>query len=407
MIWQRSAATLAFVCASQAYAGAQSGSITLEDALARARQRAPTIRVATARIDEARGRLVGARNRFRENPTIDAAAGPRQVEGATLTDIDVGLSQLFETGGQRAARIAGAEAAVAGEIATANDSVRLAVRETALAFLRTLHAQERLALLRSVEDVAADITNVAERRYAAGDIAVLDVNVAKSALARARAARLAADANRITFASELRWWIGGERDVLPIATGPLRSDRSADLAALLATAVKRPDLTAIEAQITDAEAEVRLGQAATRPDVGVGARFKREEGHRAVIGELTVTLPVFSAGQELRATGTARAARLRLELDATRSRIESAVRSSFEAYQSRQAAVRELEQAAIPSVDENDALARRSFEVGQINLPELLLLRRELVDTRLEYLDRQLEAAEAAVERDAVSGVLR
>ena len=58
-------------------------------------------------------------------------------------------------------------------------------------------------------------------------------------------------------------------------------------------------------------------------------------------------------------------------------------------------------------MDENDALARRSFEVGQISLPELLLVRRELVDARLEYLNRLLEVAEAAIEQDAAAGVLR
>jgi outer membrane protein TolC len=52
----------------------------------------------------------------------------------------------------------------------------------------------------------------------------------------------------------------------------------------------------------------------------------------------------------------------------------------------------------------NDALARRSFEVGQISLPELLLVRSELVDARLEYLNRLLEVAEAAIEQDAAAG---
>jgi len=62
-----------------------------------------------ARIDEARGRLAGARIRYRDYPTIDASVGPRSTDVGTLTDVDVGIRQLFETGGQRAARIAGAE----------------------------------------------------------------------------------------------------------------------------------------------------------------------------------------------------------------------------------------------------------------------------------------------------------
>ena len=43
----------------------------------------------------------------------------------------------------------------------------------------------------------------------------------------------------------------------------------------------------------------------------------------------------------------------------------------------------------------------------QISLAEVLLVRRELVDTRLDYLNRLLEVAEAAIEQDAAAGVLQ
>jgi cobalt-zinc-cadmium efflux system outer membrane protein len=322
-------------------------------------------------------------------------------------DLDVGYAQLFETGGQRAARIAGAEAGIARETAAADDAKRLALRSVAFAYLRTLYAQERIALLRGSETIAADVMTVAERRNAAGDIAILDVNIAKIALARARAARSAAEAERTVFAGELQRLLGIPSGNRVVAAGSLRLQRQPELANLLAAAGNRPDLRAMEADIRDAEADVRLGRATSRPDIGLGARVKREEGHKAVLGELTFTLPFFNQGQELRTTGTARVSRVRLELETTRASIESEVRSLFEAFAARQAALGTFEQDAMPRMDENDALARRSFEVGQISLPELLLVRRELVETRLEYLNRLLEVAEAAIEQDAAAGVLQ
>jgi hypothetical protein len=45
--------------------------------------------------------------------------------------------------------------------------------------------------------------------------------------------------------------------------------------------------------------------------------------------------------------------------------------------------------------------------VGQLGLPELLLIRREILDTRSLYLDALLEAALARVELDASAAVLR
>ena len=401
------AAVPVWVCLVQANAGAQSVSLSLEESLARAREQAPQVLIARARIDEARGRLAGARVRLRDNPTIDVGAGPRSTEAGTLTDVDVGFVQSFETGGQRAARIAGAEAGIARETAVAADAMRGALRAVALAYLRTLHAQARIELLRGAESVAADVVTVAERRYEAGDIAVLDVNIARIARARARAARLAAEGERMVFAGELQRWLGIAPGSHVVAVGSLRPQRRPDLASLIAALSNRSDLRAIEADIRDADADVRLGRAATRPDVGLGARLKREEGHRAVLGELTITLPIFSQGQELRATGSARASRLRLELATTRALVESELRTLHAAFVAREAALDAFEQEAMPGVDENETLARRSFEVGQINLPELLLIRREIVDTRLEYLSRLLEVAEGAVAQDATAGVLQ
>jgi hypothetical protein len=45
--------------------------------------------------------------------------------------------------------------------------------------------------------------------------------------------------------------------------------------------------------------------------------------------------------------------------------------------------------------------------VGQLGLPELLLIRREILDTRFQYLDTLLEAALARIELDASAGLLR
>ena len=407
MKWQLCAAVPVLVCLVQAKAGAQSVSLSLEESLARARQQAPQILIARARIEEARGRLAGAQVRFRDNPTIDLGTGPRRTEIGTLTDLDIGFVHSFETGGQRAARIAGAEAGIARETATAADAMRSALRAVALAHFRTLYAQDRIELLRGAESVAAEVVRVAERRYQAGDIAILDVNIAKIARARARAARMAAEGERTIVAGELQRVLGLAPGTEVVVVGSMRLQRRPALGVLLAAVANRPDLRAIEADIHDAEADVRLGRAATRPDVGLGARFKREEGHRAVLGELTITLPVFSQGQELRATGSARTSRLRLELETTRAVIESEVRTLYAAYAAREGALSAFEQEAMPGVDENEALARRSFEVGQINLPELLLIRREIVDTRLEYLSRLLEVAESAIEQDAVAGVLQ
>jgi len=53
--------------------------MTLDQALARARTRAPQILSAQDRIDEARSRLAGASILLQENPTIDGTVGPHEL----------------------------------------------------------------------------------------------------------------------------------------------------------------------------------------------------------------------------------------------------------------------------------------------------------------------------------------
>ena len=49
----------------------------------------------------------------------------------------------------------------------------------------------------------------------------------------------------------------------------------------------------------------------------------------------------------------------------------------------------------------------RSFDAGQIGLTDLLILRREILETRFQYLDALLEAALARIDLDASAAILR
>ncbi len=383
----------------------QSRSLTFADVLARVREQAPQIVIARLALEETRGRLVGASRRIEDNPELDVAVGNRTGSGARSSEFELGFAQMLAPGSRRSARLAGANAAVAQSAAEVEEVTRVALHAAASAYYRAVHAKERLQMLAASQDLAARVHTVAESRFKAGDIAILDVNLARASLARVRAEREAAVATETLALGELNQWLRVEGDVA--VEGELLTTADRELAALLRSASQRPELTVLEAGVREAEADVRLGQTFTKPDYGFGVRYEREEGDQIVLGGLTLTLPLFSKGQELRATGTARAARLRAELEAAGARVRLEVRSAFGAYERRSAAVRVLGTEALPGLDENETLSLRSFEVGQLGLPELLLIRREILETRFQYLDSLLEAALARVTLDATAAVLR
>ena len=400
-------AVCAAICvqASVANAQPQARAMTLAEVLARAREQAPQVVSARLAVEEMRGRLLGASLRLQTNPELEANLGNREGPDSRFTDFEIGLGQRFEPRSRRSARVAGANAAIAQSSANVDETTREVLRLAAGAYFRVLHAQERIRLLGATQDLAANVHSVAERRFKAGDIAVLDVNIARASLARVRAEREAAEAVRSLAVGDLKQLLGIDGDIR--VEGELTRGTQPDLTALLQAAAQRPELRALEAGVQEAEAEAQLGRTFGRPEYGVGVRYAREEGDQIVHGGVTITLPAFAKGQELQAVGSARAARLRAELDAARARVQLEVRSAFEVYSRRMAAIRVLETDAIPGLDENVTLTTRSFEVGQLGLPELLLIRREILDTRFQYLDALLEAALARIDLDASAGVLR
>ncbi len=401
----RAVAVCAVVCVHVGVAAAQSRVMTLAEVLARAREQAPQIVSARLALEESRGRLAGASVRFQSNPQVDAAIGSRNGPDTRFTDLELGLGQSFEPGARRSARIDGANATIAQTSANAEEVTRAVLRLAASAYYRALHANERIKLLNATYELASGVFAAADRRFKAGDIAVLDVNIARASLARVRAEREGAEASKSIALGELRQLLGLQSEV--DVDGSLSRPGETDLTVALQTAAQRPELRALEAGIQEAEAELRLGLSFSKPEYGIGVRYAREEGDQIVLGGMTVTLPMFSKGQEQRAVGSARAARLRAELAAAQSRVQIEVRAVFDAYTRRLAAVRMLETDAIPGLDENEQLTTRSFEVGQLGLPELLLIRREILDTRSQYLDALLEAALARIDLDASAATLR
>jgi outer membrane protein TolC len=58
-------------------------------------------------------------------------------------------------------------------------------------------------------------------------------------------------------------------------------------------------------------------------------------------------------------------------------------------------------------LDESERLAVRSYELGQISLPDLLLVRREVAEARMAHVTHQTDAAVARVELESRAGMLR
>ena len=399
-------ATLVAGCISTAIPARAQIVLTFEDTVARARE-AGTVAVARARIPEAEAGVVDAAARFRDNPLLEASVGPRRSDGARSTDVEFGISQQFETGGQRGARLAGAQARVERVRAESDHAARLAMFDAASAFLSGVAANERLRLAEEAETVSRDLLNATERRYAVGDVAGIDVN-----LARIDAARTAADL--VSARADLTAALGTLRAILRLPAGePIELRGTLDASPLPALAIletlidQRPEFAALAAEARAADAQAQLGRAATRPDLGFRVGYQREEADTIVLGGLTVTLPAFQRGRGALAAGLAQANRVRLEEQTLREFARAELRAAYEVYTQRAALADAFAQSAAPNAADNETLGRRSYDAGEMNLMDFLLIRRDALDTRGMVIDRRLDAARSRLEVDFIAGGLR
>lgn len=380
--------------------------LTIDEALALARERAADVALARGRVEEARARQTQAGRRFQENPELEVNGGYRSADDDYF-DFDAALSQSLYAGRRRAARLAGAQAALDRAEAELAEVRRLLLRDVWTAFVRVLVAGDRVALVSRSREAADALLTATERRYEAGEATALELNRARVAAAGARAGQGAAEAEGSAALGELKALLGLPPGESVEVRGSLTPRPAVEVETLLEGLDQRPDLRALAAELREAEAEVLLGQALARPGLGVRGGVAREEGADIVTAGVVVSLPVHNRGQETIAVGRARADALRQALAAARGAADAEVRGRYSALTRQIAAVRELEQTALPALEDNESLALKSFEAGEIDLGELLLIRRESLETRLAYLERLLDASLTRFELETAAGALR
>lgn len=376
--------------------------ITLERALAMARQSSPE-----ARGGEARARLasshVDAATVHPFNPQISAALGPRFGDRGTLLGGSVQVRQWFELGGQRADRQDIARAGADTEEARSHRRMRLIERDVSQAFFGALYWEQRVELSQENLRVANVVLETATRRHDVGDIGGLDVSMATVAAARAQSEVETARVSLFRALGGLKVLLGIRAQVALQVRGDLRALGMHEPAPP-SDISQRADLRALRAEVRGARAEVELGRASRWPNFALGARYARDDADDVIQGTFSIQLPVFNRGQGDVAVATAREDVARVELEAATMTASVEFDTAQRSAAVLSVAVRRFESTGLPALQRAEELAMGNYEAGAVPLVELLTIRRELIHVRAEYLDRLLEAAAAQAELAAQRG---
>lgn len=394
-------AGLALLASSGTEAQTLPDSLAAEQVVALARARAPQVRVAESEVVAARGRLAGARALGQENPTLEGVASTAdRFERRTQWELGVPIG----LGLQWAGRTGVARAELEGQQQLLADVRRGAVGAALAAYFRILHAARRVELATERRALAADLVRTATERHRTGQAPRLEVLLTETEAARAESELLAEEEDLARARIDLALALGlpGAQSVR--VAGDL-ADRSI-VAAPIERGVPgvRSDVLAAESGVRAAKAARRLAGTDLLPQLAFRLNYGHEFGEPLVQPGLAVSVPLFQYGQESRQLARAREMRAQAELERARSASAAEIESYGRAYVASTAAATRLEEHALPRVQESESMARESYRAGKMDLPALLIVRRELLETRREYLDRLLEAALAGVDLAVAQG---
>jgi cobalt-zinc-cadmium efflux system outer membrane protein len=401
MFWSGSTAK-----ADGADGSAPAGTVSLADAVRAALRFDPTL---AAHGFEAEARAARVRQEGRlPNPTLAAEVeNVARFGGATsaaeAAQTTVSLTQVLELGGKRTRRVAVAE--LDGRLATRDlERARLdTAAKTTKAFIAGLLAQERVALAEQARTLASESLGAARRQLAAGAGSAIEVARATAAVAQAEATvarrRRESRAARETLAAH---W-GATADGIEGLAGTLAPSKPPALAALEARLAVTPDLERWTDAIVRAEAGVALEEARRVPDVAVriGARRFVDAESNALVGEVSLPLPLFDRNADAIAEARARAGKARAEREAARVAAATALRATHAELLAALEQARALDADVLPRARAALRETERGYAEGRLRYLEVLEAERAIAaleDDRLEALARYRIAA-AEVER--------
>jgi cobalt-zinc-cadmium efflux system outer membrane protein len=387
--------------------------LSLSDALTRARMHNPDLRAAAQDVEIARGRLVKARYPSRFNPALSGELAHRERNDpdarGSSKDFAVTLSQEVEVAGQRAPRVREAEEGVARAEAELRDRERLLDAAVKRAFFGALVAARRLELQRAIEDLTRRVRDGATARARAGEVPVMEANLAEIRLGQARKDTLTAEAEQSVALIGLRRLLDLAPESAVAPTGRLRGEAPAvTLGPLLERALAtRPDLVAATHEVARAGAERTLTRRLAFPNPTLEVFYREEDTgpDRIAGGGITIPLPIFDRRQGELVAVAGRESRARFRTAALRRTIEEEVSEALRRYDAARRTLAVFEQDVLARVDESYGFIETAYRAGKIDLFQLIVVQNDLVQAQLSHLESVARFRDAQVDLERAIGL--
>ena len=379
--FQRAFLTLAIASASAMSQAAETPSFGA--LLQQAQTRAPQLLEEGANVRAARAdvRQAGAWL----NPTLNATAenlGAPTSGGVSQRQDTYTMTQVFEMGGKRSARIE-AEQRQADAAGARERQARLALAaQLALAYATAEAMQQRKEVADAELGRADDDLRAAQALVKAGREAELRVAQARASAAAARASVLSAAADATEALGRLSALVGASEPFTHI-DHPFLATVGAPSARADWTPSHAPALASATAERDAIAAQIRVEQKKNMPDLGVSVgmrRFAWSSDKAATIG-ISASIPLFDRNQAGVEAARERANGAAMRVEGARMEALASHRSAVAQVEASDKRLQAAEQGEAAASDAY-RLGRVGYDAGKTALVELLAIRRALSEAK-------------------------
>jgi cobalt-zinc-cadmium efflux system outer membrane protein len=362
----------------------------------------------------ARGLLSGANAGVtiageRPNPTLNLLAnqydprGSANVGGVSHTPIfaSAQLTQTFERGNKRGARLAVAHAGVEAATADLADAQRRSDAAVRAAYFDLKFALAKRDSLREVADLQQQTLGAADRRLKAGDLSAADRTRIELEATKAQNDVVLAEADavqaRIALASLMGCAATAALD--PVDAWP----EQAALSSTSADAGSRADERAAAARAQAASAALAVAKAEQHRDVTLGLEYDHDPRVAPHMAGISVSVPLFLAHHFEGEVAQAVAQRDSAEQTASSTRLlaDAERLGATQALAAAEDHRRRSVEQVLPQAEKAAEAVEYAYAHGASPLLDLLDARRTLRAARLDALSAQNDYAHALANRDA------
>jgi cobalt-zinc-cadmium efflux system outer membrane protein len=368
------------------------GALTLAQAIDAALQRNPALQASRYDLTAAQARVLQAGMRL--NPEVglelENFAGSGAARGTEALEATLSLGQVVELGGKRGLRRSVAEAdsdLVAIELRAQQLDV---LADVTRRYIDVVAAQERERFASENTGLAQQTLDAITARVKAARSPVAESSRARIAATRASIEKRQAELGLHTARSALASSWGSSDAQFSTANADLFAFNAIQPFEALSEQLERnPDLARFATDARLRDAELRLAQAQTRPNIALslGVRRFQESGDSALVAGFSMPLALYDRNQGAIREARVRRAQSEAELQAARSRARSTLFAIYQEMLGARERAQALRNDAVPQAQDALQQTQSGYDRGRFSFLELLTSQQDLLALREAAID--------------------